>query len=224
MNFTQKYRPTRLRDVVGQPVAVRTLTAMLEAGRLPPILLIGPKGIGKTTIAGIIKASLGCHDADFHRHDAAGYSGVATAREIRARIGLAPIGGPCRLYFLDEIHTASRAFQSVLLSVLNDPPAHVRFILATTAPKQLLSTLRDRCAVIRLNSIGADDLGILLERVVAGENIVLHDRVRRRLIRIARGSARRLLIKLEMIAPLASPREQQAALGIRRPATNGGKR
>lgn len=212
----RKYRPRSLKEMRGQQEAVRVLSDFLEREEVPHALLFtGPSGCGKTTAARILKESLECSDTDFCEINAADSRGIDTVREIRQSMGLAPLGGKCRIWLLDEAHQLTKRSggdaQTALLKLLEDPPSHAYFMLCTTAPDELLKTIRTRCTEVRMQSLDhADMLELLVE--VSGKAKIGHtDAVLERIIEVADGSARKALVLLDQIA---SVEDEQEALDI----------
>jgi DNA polymerase III gamma/tau subunit len=108
MELYKKYRPTKFKDVVGQQDAIRPLVAMGKQGNIPHCLLFtGPSGTGKTTIARILKSALKCSDSDFVEINGSEQRGIDAIREIKSRVNLAPLGGKCRVWLIDECFPGS---------------------------------------------------------------------------------------------------------------------
>jgi DNA polymerase-3 subunit gamma/tau len=198
MDLHRKYRPKNFEDVVGQEHPVATLQAMLAAKAVPhAILFDGPQGSGKTTLGRIVAGELGCDpDLDFHEHNAAQFRGIDDARHILDTMYFAP-KADCTVYLLDEIHRATSDYQHAMLKALEEPPRHVYFILCTTEPERLITTVRDRCMRINLTRLTEKHLEILLRRTAEKEGIALTDEAATELARAAGGSARRALIELQ---------------------------
>jgi len=164
----RKYRPQRFDEVVGQDHVTRTLAREVVEGKVAhAYLFAGPRGTGKTTTARLLAKALNCPDCspdgepcnecvscisvtegnslDVIELDAASHNKVEDVREIRANVGtVAVAGGARKVYILDEAHMLSRAAGNALLKTLEEPPAHVIFVLATTEPYKLLDTIRSR--------------------------------------------------------------------------------
>lgn len=230
-----KHRPKLFKDVVGQPEAVKVLQDLLKRNALPhAILLSGPSGTGKTTLARILKEKVGCGDADFIEVNAANARGIDTARDISQQVGLAPIAGKSRVWLLDEVHQAMSAAQHALLKLLEDTPDHVYFFLCTTDPAKLLPTVRTRCTEIKLRSLNERDLAKVIADVVAKESGVsaefFPDTVVEKIIDAADGSARKALVLLHQIKGLDADEAMEciqktdakrAAIDIARALING---
>lgn len=211
--FHSKYRPTKLKHVVGQPNAVKVLESL--KGKIPHALLFtGPSGVGKTTLSRITKDLLGCSDMDYKEINAASARGVDTIREIESKMQLSPMNGKCRIFYLDEAHRLTNDAQSALLKMLEDTPHHVYFILATTDPQKLLPTIRTRCTDIALKSVEDDELRKLINRIDAKEKLDLSEAVVDALVEVADGSPRRAVVSLGRIAELETEEEQLEAIEL----------
>lgn len=196
----RKYRPTKLSQVVGQPVAVKTLEGFLREKRVPhAILFAGNTGCGKTTFARILAREMGCAEIDLEDIDCASCDPIATARDLRSRAGLSPMGGPVRVWVLEEVQSLSRArfAQQALLKFVEEPPAHAYLFLTTTEPEKIIQALRNRCVKVPVKAVGDDDLGTLLDRVSKKEGAVLSNELRSALIDAAAGCVREALVGLQ---------------------------
>lgn len=208
-----RYRPTSFKQVVGQPEAVKTLTAMTTNGSFPRALLFtGNSGCGKTTLARIVRTRLKCGDADFVEMDAASNRGIEMVRSIQKRMGLAPISGDCRVWLIDECHQLTSDAQSAFLKILEDTPSHVYFMLATTDPQKLKPTIRTRCTEIAVKSMKPVDMQVLLDGVAGKAGIELTPDVRDKIGAHAEGSARKALVLLNAVAGIEGEEEQLQAI------------
>ena len=165
--IARKWRPQTFRDVVGQQHVVRTLRNAISSGRTAhAYLFVGPRGIGKTTLARIFAKALNCeHPVDGNpccecescrsiaaerslavfEIDAASHNSTADMRELADNALTSPVGGKYKIYIIDEVHMLSKAAWNVLLKTVEEPPAHVKFIFATTEVHQVLPTIISRC-------------------------------------------------------------------------------
>lgn len=196
----RRHRPKIFKTVIGQESAVSTLQQMLATERLPHALLfVGPSGVGKTTLARIIKTKLECSDFDFSEVNAADFRGIDTVREIRTRMGASPMGGKVRIWLIDECHQLSKDAQNALLKALEDTPKHVYFMLATTDSSKLLKTIITRCTEIKLKELSPVHLRQLIKSVCEKESLTISEDVEEKLIECALGSARLALVLLNKL-------------------------
>lgn len=208
------HRPTRTEDVVGQDAAVKTIESWFTvARRKHGVILSGPSGVGKTTLARILKEKLRCHDDDFYEINAADFRGVDTARDIRQKMNLAPlVAGGARIWLLDEAHKLTSDAQTAMLKMIEDAPSHVYFVLCTTEPDRLIPTVQTRCQHVRLKSLLSSELVKVLQRVVKEAD--LKDCENGLLIKIADaagGSARRAIQLLDQLSAI-DPDDRLAVL------------
>ena len=175
--IARKYRPQRFTEVVGQEHVTQTLANAIEQKRIAhAYLFCGPRGTGKTTIARIFAKCLNCtggpnidfDDKDFHVQeitdgrsldvmeiDGASNNGVEQVRELRETCKYAPANSQFKIYIIDEVHMLSTAAFNALLKTLEEPPAHVKFMFATTDPEKVLPTILSRCQRFDLRRIPA---------------------------------------------------------------------
>jgi DNA polymerase-3 subunit gamma/tau len=175
--IARKYRPQRFRDVVGQEHVTRTLSHAIEQNRIAhAYLFCGPRGTGKTTLARIFAKCLNCtggpkvefdendpkcleiaegRSLDVLEIDGASNNGVEQVRELRETCKYAPASSRFKIYIIDEVHMLSTAAFNALLKTLEEPPAHVKFMFATTEPEKVLPTILSRCQRFDLRRIPA---------------------------------------------------------------------
>jgi DNA polymerase-3 subunit gamma/tau len=213
LELYKKHRPTKLSELVGQDDAVKMLRQMGKTHSIPHcILLTGPSGCGKTTIARILKRMLNCSDFDFNEMNIADARGIDVVREIRNRMGLAPIGGSVRVWLLDECARATTDFQNGILKILEDTPKHVYFFLATTEPQKLLGTIKTRATEIKVKALKDRDMDVLLQLTSEKEKFVLSESVREKIVESADGSPRKALVLLNQVMGLSSEEDQLAVV------------
>jgi DNA polymerase-3 subunit gamma/tau len=173
--IARKYRPQRFSDVVGQEHVTQTLANAIQQNRIAhAFLFCGPRGTGKTTIARIFAKCLNCTDGprvefaeddprcqeiaegrsmDVLEIDGASNNGVEQVRELRETVKYAPAASRFKIYIIDEVHMLSTAAFNALLKTLEEPPAHVKFMFATTEPEKVLPTILSRCQRFDLRRI-----------------------------------------------------------------------
>ncbi len=173
--IARKYRPQRFADVVGQDHVTQTLANAIAQKRIAhAYLFCGPRGTGKTTIARIFAKALNCtggpkvdfndsdqrcleitegRSLDVLEIDGASNNGVEQVRELRETCKYAPANSPYKIYIIDEVHMLSTAAFNALLKTLEEPPAHVKFMFATTDPEKVLPTILSRCQRFDLRRI-----------------------------------------------------------------------
>ena len=213
----KKYRPSTLQRVVGQKVVVDSIKKMAADKKIPhAILLHGPSGCGKTTIARILKDLLDCSDHDFDEVNCANFRGIDKVREIQARVGLHPLGGSSRVWLIDECHRLTGEAQDAFLKLLEDPPKHCYFLLATTDPKKLSLTVRNRCTAFELKPVAESELEALIAFVLKREKVTLDPELISAIAESADRSPRRCLVNLELALAADSP--ESAMQVIKAPA------
>lgn len=209
----KRYRPKQLKDVLGQATAIKSLEKMLANDSLPhALLLAGPSGVGKTTIARILKNHLKCSEQDFFERNCADFRGVDDIREMRKHCGYMPLGGRCRIWLIDECHKLTNDAQNALLKMLEDTPNHIYYILCTTDPQKLIKTIRTRCSLVKLAAITPDVLEKLVRTTAEAEGVKLKDNVVEELVEMSEGSGRQALVILEQVLTLEDPKEQLEAI------------
>lgn len=208
MELYQKYRPRKLKDVIGQEDAVKQLTALIDKGKVPHALMFtGPSGTGKTTLARVLKKLLGCRDSDYQEINAAESRGIDTIREIIQRMGLAPMG-KCRIWLIDEVHRVTVDAQNAMLKMLEDGPAHAYFILCTTDSSKIIKTVHGRCTEVVLKNLSPSDVEKVLKRALDGEGREVGEKVVELIVERAEGSGRKALVLLEQVLDLDSDEDR----------------
>ena len=196
----RKYRPTSIKDVVGQREALRVLREFSQRNAFPQAMLFtGPSGCGKTTLARIVAKRLGIEGLDYCEVNAANFRGIDDVRRVQAESSSAPMKGKYRAYYFDEVHGLTADAQECFLKLLEEPPPHIYFLLATTMHKKLKATLLSRCTLIHLTAVLPADLEILINRVVAAESMSVESEVVSKIASAADGSARVALVLLNTL-------------------------
>jgi DNA polymerase-3 subunit gamma/tau len=193
--IARKYRPQRFEDVVGQEHVTQTLANAITQKRIAhAYLFCGPRGTGKTTIARIFAKALNCtggpkvdfddndervreitegRSLDVLEIDGASNNGVEQVRELRETCKYAPANAPFKIYIIDEVHMLSTAAFNALLKTLEEPPAHVKFMFATTDPEKVLPTILSRCQRFDLRRIPSALITKHLAEIAAKENVTI---------------------------------------------------
>jgi DNA polymerase III subunit gamma/tau len=210
--IARKWRPQTFDDVVGQDHVVRTLKNAISRQRIAhAYLFVGPRGTGKTSTARIFAKALNCTDgpkADFDPKDPACVSiaegshldvieidgasnnGVEQVRDLRDTVQYAPAQGKFKIYIIDEVHMLSTAAFNALLKTLEEPPAHVKFVFATTDPQKVLPTIISRCQRFDLKPIPADLIVLRLKKIADEEKIKVSPEALACIARMADGGMR----------------------------------
>src|SRR3989442_15605116 len=205
--IARKYRPQRFSDVVGQEHVTQTLANAIKLKRTAhAYLFCGPRGTGKTTIARIFAKCLNCTDApkvdcddqdacsieiaegrslDVIEIDGASNRGIEEIRELRDTVKYAPASSKFKIYIIDEVHMLTKEAFNALLKTLEEPPAHVKFIFATTEPQKVLPTILSRCQRFDLRRIPAGLIVKHLKEIAKKEKVSIDDAA---LAAIARGA------------------------------------
>ena len=217
--LARKWRPRNFTELVGQEHVVRALTNALRQQRLHhAYLFTGTRGVGKTTLARILAKSLNCEagvtdtpcgkcgacteiDAgrfvDLIELDAASNTQVDNMRELLEGALYAPTSGRYKVYIIDEVHMLSRSAFNAMLKTLEEPPAHVKFILATTDPQKIPVTVLSRCLQFGLKQIPPQQIRERLAEVLAAENVAADAASIALVARAAEGSLRDALSLLD---------------------------
>ena len=215
----RKYRPQVFSDVVGQDHVTATLRNEIVTGRhTHAYLFCGSRGTGKTTCAKIFAKAVNCEHPvdgdpcnecascrgiddgsilDVIEIDAASNNGVDNIRDIRDQVNFTPVNVKYRVYIIDEVHMLSTGAFNALLKTLEEPPEHVKFILATTEVHKLPATILSRCQRFDFRRISADDITKRLEYVASCENIDLQHDAALLIARLADGALRDALSILD---------------------------
>jgi len=205
--IARKYRPQRFSDVVGQEHVTTTLTNAIQQNRVAhAFLFCGPRGTGKTTIARIFAKCLNCTNGpsvdftdddprcreiaegrslDVLEIDGASNNGVEQVRELRETVKYAPASSRFKIYIIDEVHMLSPAAFNALLKTLEEPPAHVKFMFATTEPEKVLATILSRCQRFDLRRIPLNLIVSHIKHIAEQEHVTVEENA---LHAIARGA------------------------------------
>lgn len=189
------YRPRDFDSVIGQEHITESLKHLKKEGQWPhAYLMVGPSGVGKTTVARIIAKELGCDKANLMEIDAASQSSVEGVRTLTSSLGYEGFGEtPTKVIILDECHSLSKAAWQALLKPIEEPPDHVYFMFCTTEPDKVPDTIKTRCHVYNFRSVPTDYLCDLLDFVCEEEDIRLPEKAITLIAKEAMGSPRRAL-------------------------------
>ena len=224
--LARKWRPKTFADLVGQEHVVKALRNALDEGRLHhAYLLTGTRGVGKTTIARILAKSLNCENAqhgepcgvcesctqidagryvDLLEIDAASNTGIDNIREVLENAQYAPTAGKYKVYIIDEVHMLSKSAFNAMLKTLEEPPEHVKFILATTDPHKVPVTVLSRCLQFVLRNMTSQQVADHLAHVLDSEKIAYEPAALQLLGRAAAGSMRDALSLLDQAIAMGS--------------------
>ncbi|MBR6005598.1 MAG: DNA polymerase III subunit gamma/tau, partial [Clostridia bacterium] len=208
----RKWRPSTFAEVSGQPQVTLTLLNELKSGRVShAYLFTGSRGTGKTSCAKILAKAVNCENPadgepccacemcrsaengdapDIIEIDAASNNGVDNIRDIREEVNLSPFRGKYRVYIIDEVHMLSQGAFNALLKTLEEPPAHVIFILATTEVHKLPATVLSRCQRFDFKRISPENISDRLKVIAEGEGFKITDDAAALIARLADGGMR----------------------------------
>lgn len=205
------YRPNTFDEVAGQEHIVRTLKNAVEQHKIAhAYLFCGPRGTGKTSIAKIFAKAVNCTDENQHpcmqcenclavtdgshpdivEIDAASNNGVEEVRSLIEKVKYAPIKGKYKVYIIDEVHMMSAGAFNALLKTIEEPPAHVIFILATTEPHKVLPTIISRCQRYDFTKVASHDIITRINLILEQEQITCEDEVIRIIAQLSDGGMR----------------------------------
>jgi DNA polymerase-3 subunit gamma/tau len=219
--FARKYRPLTFDDVVGQQHITATLKKAIEKDRVAhAYIFTGTRGVGKTTTARILARALNCDKGptptpcgvcepckniiggssfDVLEIDGASNNSVEDIREIRDNVRYSSMGGKYRIYVIDEVHMLSKSAFNALLKTLEEPPASVIFIFATTEPQKIPATIHSRCQRFDFRRISTEQIAARLEQICTAEKIAFDRAALNVVARKAEGSMRDALSLLDQV-------------------------
>ncbi|KLI36217.1 DNA polymerase III subunit gamma/tau [Brachyspira hyodysenteriae] len=210
--IARKYRPQTFEEVIGQEHITKTISKSIAQKKIAHAYLFsGAHGVGKTSLARIIAKALNCVNGptdkpcgvcpsctqiengtplDVIEIDGASNRGIENIRTIIENVRISPVAGKYKVYIIDEVHQITNEAFNALLKTLEEPPAHVVFILATTEAERVLPTIRSRCQQYTFKSLGIEDLEKILKGILDKENIKYDEEAIFLIAKQARGSVR----------------------------------
>lgn len=241
--FARKYRPRSFAEVIGQDHIVRALSQAIERQRIgQAYLLVGPRGVGKTTTARIIAKSMNCEngptvepclecdmcleierggDIDVVEIDGASNNGVDDVRSIRDAVQTNPIRDRRKIHIIDEVQRLSGQAFDALLKTLEEPPAHAMFLFATTDPHKIPDTIVSRCQIFEFRRIREEDIQTKLQRVCDAEGMKVEAEVLRAIAHGCRGGMRDAESMLDQVLATAGEKvtldDLEMVAGLARP-------
>ncbi len=230
--LARKYRPQTFQDLIGQPHVTATLTRALDAKRIAQAYLFaGQRGVGKTSAARILAKCLNCakgpaatpcdacpsceqirrgNSLDVVEIDGASNRGIDEIRTLRETVPFAPASGHFRIYIIDEVHMLTTEAFNALLKTLEEPPAHVKFIFATTAPAKVPATILSRCQRFDFRRIDAATIVAVLARLAKAEHVAVDEAALYAVARASDGSLRDAEVVLDQLSSFAQGRIGEA--------------
>jgi len=224
--LARKYRPQTFEELIGQPHVTVTLTKALQTKRLgQAYLFTGQRGVGKTSAARILAKCLNCaqgptatpcnacagcvhitagNSLDVLEIDGASNRGIEEIRNLRQSVPFAPTSGSFRIYIIDEVHMLTTEAFNALLKTLEEPPAHVKFIFATTAANKVPATILSRCQRFDFRRLEAATIAGALRRVAGAERLSIDEPALYAIARAADGGLRDAEVMLEQLASFSS--------------------
>lgn len=215
--LARRYRSRDFDELIGQEPIAKTLLNAIDTGRTAhAYLFCGTRGVGKTSMARIFAKALNAtddlkeqkaigeailrgDDLDVIEIDGASYRGVNEARDLIAGAGLSPSRSPYKIYIIDEVHQLTKDAFNALLKTMEEPPAHVKFILCTTEPQKVPATIQSRCQRFDFRAIPSSKIAQQIKHVLKEEGVKSNDEVIAQVARLGNGSMRDALSILDRL-------------------------
>lgn len=204
------HRPKQLDHIYGNEDVIESLEGLLKQKNPPQAyLLSGPSGCGKTTIARIIADKMKAGD-DFIEINSADFRGIDSVRELIKQSRFAPLKGKKKVFLIDEVHKQTNDAQNAMLKLLEDPPHHSIFILATTNEEKLISALKGRCTHLKVKQLEDEELQSLLKEICKKEKIEVPKKIISMIAEETQGHPRHAIQILDQIKNLSPKKMKQA--------------
>jgi DNA polymerase-3 subunit gamma/tau len=226
--LARKYRPQTFDEVIGQGSVTRTLKNSIESGRIAnAYIFCGPRGVGKTSVARLLSKTLNCENTpggdpcnkcsscreislgnniDVLEIDGASNRGIDEIRALRENVRFSPSKGSYKIYIIDEVHMLTQEAFNALLKTLEEPPAHVKFIFATTEAHKVLPTIMSRCQRFDFKRIPPASIYERINDIADKENIDIDDKAALLIARSGEGSLRDSLVVLDQMVSFSGGR------------------
>ena len=218
MSLIVKYRPKSFKEMIGNKHVVDAVKSLIRKKAAPHSwMFTGNSGCGKTTIARIVAKELGAKPTGIFEINASDLTGIDSVRDVIQQAHFRVPGSPISVYIFDEAQRLTTAAQNATLKLLEDPPAHAYFIIATTDPHKILGTIRTRCTEFRFEPVAVDDIVDLVLDVAEKEKIKIDEEVILEIATNASGSPRLALNMLErcsVVTGIEEARKLISGLGI----------
>jgi len=212
MIFTERYRPKTFEDFIGNEDSILTLKNLLKKKESCPhtFLFIGDHGVGKTSLAKILSYELGAIETDILEINSSNNRGIDTARELIEVSNCDPqfLHRKVRIFILDEVHKSTGDFQNAMLKTLENPPSFSYFMLCTTNPEKIISTIRSRCTIIKLDKVENVTVFEYLKKICIIEKKKVSETVLKKITKKSEGHMRDALKLLEKILDIKNEEKQ----------------
>ena len=206
------YRPATFNEVRGQEQVTSVLQAGIKNKKIAhAYLFCGSRGTGKTSVARIFARELGVSDNDLYEIDAASNTGVEHIRELREGVNVVPLDSPYKLYIIDEAHMLSRNAWNAFLKTLEEPPAHVIFVMATTERDKVPDTIQSRCEIYTFKQPTREILADMITDVAKSEGYSLERAAAELVALLAEGSFRDSLSILQKVLTVTKDKKVDVA-------------
>ena len=219
--LARKYRPQNFEEVIGQEHITRTLARAITSGRIASAYLFaGQRGVGKTSLARILAKALNCekgptpnpcnqcdsckeitagNNIDVLEIDGASNRGIDQIRDLRENVKFIPSKSRFKIYIIDEVHMLTTEAFNALLKTLEEPPAHIKFIFATTQPERIIPTILSRCQRFDFKPIKTAEILVRLKNISERENVKAEEEALKKVALFSSGSLRDAISTLDQL-------------------------